>query len=293
MTSRILVATDLSEASAEAVRQADAHARATSGAFAVSHVVPNLQSVHMLFPQLYAREAMAHPQFEELAGDAVAKSVAELTGRPEADLELFIDQGTPYAEIVRRAASWKATRLYVGGHGATGLTGVLLGSVAERVVRHATCSVLVTRAMAPTGTVVVATDLSDPSQRAVLAALEEARHRNARLVAVHALDLGLPLAAIGGPFGAVPVMPPADALNDMRQAARAALTEMVSRLGGKADVEVLDGAAAPAIARAVESLSAELLVIATHGRTGLARVALGSVAERLVGSVAVPVLVVR
>jgi nucleotide-binding universal stress UspA family protein len=293
MTSRILVATDLSDASAEAVRQADAHAKATSGSFAVCHVVPNLSSVHMLFPQLYAREAMDHPQLEQLAGDAVAKSVADLTGRAEADLELFIDEGTAYAEIARRAASWGATRLYVGGHGATGLSGVLLGSVAERVVRHAPCSVVVTRQVAPSGTVLVATDLSDPSQRAVEAAIEEARHRNARLVAVHALDLGLPLSAIGGPFGAVPVMPPADALRDMREAARAALAELVTRLGGKADVDVLDGAAAPAIARAVESYKAELLVIATHGRTGLARVALGSVAERLISSVEVPVLVVR
>ena len=54
-------------------------------------------------------------------------------------------EGNARAEIVGRAAKWKADLIVVGSHGLKGLNRLLLGSVSEYVVRHARCSVQVVR----------------------------------------------------------------------------------------------------------------------------------------------------
>ena len=54
-------------------------------------------------------------------------------------------RGTPFREIVDLAASQQVDLIVMGTHGRTGLQHILLGSVAERVVRLAPCPVMVTR----------------------------------------------------------------------------------------------------------------------------------------------------
>jgi universal stress protein A len=58
----------------------------------------------------------------------------------------FIPQGTPGSEIVKAAREWPADLVVIGSHGRRGLTRALVGSVAEAVMRHAPCPVLVVRA---------------------------------------------------------------------------------------------------------------------------------------------------
>lgn len=57
----------------------------------------------------------------------------------------FVAVGKPAAEIVKTAKEWPADVIVIGSHGRHGLERALLGSVAERVMRHAPCSVLVVR----------------------------------------------------------------------------------------------------------------------------------------------------
>lgn len=58
----------------------------------------------------------------------------------------FIVQGNPGTEIVKAARTWPAEVVVIGSHGRRGLTRALVGSVAEAVMRHAPCPVLVVRA---------------------------------------------------------------------------------------------------------------------------------------------------
>ena len=58
----------------------------------------------------------------------------------------FVQIGTPLTEIVSAAKDWPADLIVIGSHGRGGLTRALLGSVAEGVMRHAPCPVLVVRA---------------------------------------------------------------------------------------------------------------------------------------------------
>jgi nucleotide-binding universal stress UspA family protein len=57
----------------------------------------------------------------------------------------FLPRGEPGQEIVKAAKDWGADLIVVGSHGRRGLTRALVGSVAETVMRHAPCPVLVVR----------------------------------------------------------------------------------------------------------------------------------------------------
>lgn len=70
-------------------------------------------------------------------------------GLPQKRVPLkFIHAGKPAAEIVRTAKEWPADVIVLGSHGRSGIERALLGSVAEAVMRHAPCPVLVVRARA-------------------------------------------------------------------------------------------------------------------------------------------------
>lgn len=60
----------------------------------------------------------------------------------------FIERGAPATEIVRAAKQWPADLIVVGSHGRGGIERTLVGSIADGVLRHAPCPVLVVRAMA-------------------------------------------------------------------------------------------------------------------------------------------------
>ena len=58
----------------------------------------------------------------------------------------FIHVGKPASEIIRTAKEWPTDIIVIGSHGRHGIQRALLGSVAEAVMRHAPCPVLVIRA---------------------------------------------------------------------------------------------------------------------------------------------------
>src|SRR5262249_40394780 len=72
------------------------------------------------------------------------RSRAEALGAPAG--EAIATHGVAWEEIVNLARGRESDLIVMGTHGRTGLKHVLLGSVAERVIRHAPCSVLVVRA---------------------------------------------------------------------------------------------------------------------------------------------------
>jgi nucleotide-binding universal stress UspA family protein len=293
MTTRILVAVDLSDASIEVLREGRALATARGAALAVVHVLGSFSDMQPLFPQGYAGNMTDALELEQIVRQSFARRVSEVEGC--ADAELFFERGVAYAEIVRRAEAWQADLLLVGSRGHTGLTRALLGSVAEKVVRYAHCPVLVFRPSRHTGVVLAATDLSDASLPAVAMAVSEARVRGARLMVAHVVDDWYSVygSSAGVFFGISAPLPPAGAREASLALLRGALDQAVKRFDGEGEVLVLEGKPAAAIARAVEERDVELLVIATHGRTGLSRLLVGSVAEELVRLASCSVLVVR
>jgi nucleotide-binding universal stress UspA family protein len=215
-----------------------------------------------------------------------------VAGQP---VEVFVERGVPYAELIRRAEGWGADLVVVGSHGRSGIARVLLGSVAERVVRHAHVSVLVARKNPTTGVVVAATDLSELSLPVIESAARAAERRNAKLVVATAVDWSFAAwgSVAGAPFGATPVVPPPEAQAEMREAMRQTMQRELERVRATGEAQILDGSPASAVTDYAQSVGAELIVVGTHGRTGLSRLALGSVAENVIRSSDRSVLVVR
>lgn len=144
------------------------------------------------------------------------------------------------------------------------------------------------------GRILHATDFSASSRPALAKAIALARQNRAPLTIVHALPP--PVTPIGGEMAYVPAGTYEAIDRSARQYARkqlATLTGRARKAGVRATALLLDGAPHDQIARAARRARADVVVIGTHGRTGLAKVLLGSVAERVVRFAPCPVLTVR
>lgn len=291
---RVLVATDLSPASDEALVEADRFVRALGGSLLVLHVMPFSTQTNVLFPQNVERESLGIVQLQERISSALSERVAEKTGRSGEDVTLRIESGPVDATIVRVAEEVGAGLVVVGSHGAEGFGRRVLGSVADRVVRHAHCPVLVARWQAAKGKILAATDLSDPSYPAVEVAAQLASRSGAEVTVVHVVegpDEGTSGRRWTGDEPWPAPSPQADARLD--EATVNALSVFVARSGAGADLRVVSGTPAAAIVQMAEELPAELVVVGCHGRTGLKRLLLGSVAETVIRAAPCSVLAVR
>lgn len=135
-------------------------------------------------------------------------------------------------------------------------------------------------------TLVVTTDFSANSAAAIRPAIAIARKFGARVVLVHTIEAP---ADDGGEAGA-------EAFRGVSEMAREHLEEFGGREIGDAVVWTADVAVGPAylaITQAAARHGADLIVVSTHGRTGLRHLLLGSVAERVVRTATCPVLTVR
>lgn len=290
----VMVATDLSDSADEAIRAG--HELAGAGSkLVICHVVHEILRTSPLFPQAVQADMEAVIHAESRAAAAVEDRVKVLTGRSGADFEIRVESGPADSALLRVAEEVHASVIVTASRGLSGITRLLLGSIAERVVRYAHCPVLVARPQkTKTNKILVATDLSEMSRAAVTLAAEAAKKNSAELVVLYTLDV-MPSPALGltVPFGGVPLIPPPELVEQMRTGAQAALASIVERVGVPAVARVVEGDAASMILQTAEQIGADLVVVATHGRTGLLRMALGSVAEKVVRGARSSVLVAR
>jgi nucleotide-binding universal stress UspA family protein len=137
----IIAATDFSEIGGRAVGYAIDLARAMKARVVIVHSIEPLTlgaPGGMLVPVAQMTETMvrgAQTALTDLATKLSSSGVA---------IESMLREGYPADEIVQAAKDAKADLVVIGTHGRRGLSHVLLGSVAERVVRMAPCPVLTT-----------------------------------------------------------------------------------------------------------------------------------------------------
>jgi len=184
--------------------------------------------------------------------------------------------------------------LILGTHGRRGLRRLVLGSVAEEIVRRAEAPVLTVgrgaSTPAPTGgRLLVPVDFSTHQEPLLAHAREWGLAFDLSITLVHAVEgQGVP-----DVYGLHSNAPASGALADR---ARRALSEPADALrahGLDVQVEIRTGAAAPNILDAADTLDADLLAVATHGRSGVDRMLMGSVAESVLRRAPCPVLTVK
>lgn len=199
------------------------------------------------------------------------------------------------AAILAAASEMEADMIVLPTHGRSGWKRVLLGSVAEQVLRRAHCPVLLltermlarAKGGAPRGPVVVATDLGVGAEAACRPAVDLAQRLGRRVTLVSVEPEREP--PVHGPQPSVIPTDPRARTQDRLRALRSLGAILDGEIGIDAIVEV---AAQPevGIVRAAEALDAALLVLSTHGRRGLQRLVEGSVAEATVRTSTVPVV---
>lgn len=228
-----------------------------------------------------------------LADDArrgLDKVLAEATALGAKRVTAVTQTGVAWVELVELLEKDASFDLVVmGTHGRSGLSRVLLGSVTEKVVRHAPCSVLTMRPDAlptPFTKILCPTDFSDTSQTAMDIA---AGLRAQSITLLHAIEVIMPYG--GEPFPAVYIQDVEERASEELESAAALMRKLA-----EVPVETLvcHGRAGREIIEAVdEDRSIDLVVIGSHGRTGIKRALLGSVAEAVVRHARCPVLVAR
>ncbi|HEY7529654.1 MAG TPA: universal stress protein [Gemmatimonadota bacterium] len=277
---KVLVATDFSAPARVALRSAQALVAAAGGTIQLVHVLSPLPPRYKLLigsfgvPDLdRERLTVAEREMERLCRRVRSGRTA---------IEGFVRSGVPWREILGATEECESELVCLGNSGHSRLERLLLGSTAENVVRRSAIPVLITRraALRSIERVLLPVDLGPASERAIRFALERLP-RKARLDA----------------FFVVPPPPPLDPLMMNLVADPKALeTELrtwLARIGAtrvKPAVRVLGDPAHEILQRARRS-RADLIVISTHGRQGLAHLFLGSVAEKVVRYAERPVLV--
>jgi len=174
----IVVGTNLTGASNEALIQAEARARRDDMPLTV---------VHTVSPRFWGASNDAG-DLEHLR-QLVEQQVTSLTGRPRGEYDIIVERGSTQSVLTRLATAQHAL-LVVGTTEHHGISHALLKDVSERVVEHASGPVLVTRAGTNSARVLVAVDWPFHTSRALDVAIDEASHSHAELSVLHCVDAG-------------------------------------------------------------------------------------------------------
>lgn len=133
----VLFATDFSEASETARQQAFGLARESQATLLLVHV----EDIPLMYPG--AEALFVAPDYPNPALREKLDAMAPADGKLRCEVHHLL--GAPAEEIVRVADERQVDLIVIGSHGRTGVRRMLLGSVAELVVRRAHCSVLVVK----------------------------------------------------------------------------------------------------------------------------------------------------
>lgn len=205
-----------------------------------------------------------------------------------------VEGDAPPEEITTYVEAQEIDLVVMGTHGRRGAQRLLLGSVTEEVVRKASCPVLTVRTDAEETSsqgvrrILVPVDFSDASKMAVRHAKELAQPDEAQLDLLHVLEQVVYPSAYG-------VDPAHLATQEVLGRVEKSLGDIAREDAGydRVQTSVKVGYAPLTILDYAEDNEIDLIVIATHGRTGFDRVLLGSVAERVIRRSPVPVFVVK
>lgn len=296
---RILVPVDGSDTADAGLRQAIALARAQGARLRLVNIV-DLSAVLAIPEAGFTIDTVIEDlerNGREVLADATKRAAK---AGVKCDTALVEGAGRRVADhIADQAKRWKADAIVMGTHGRRGLSRVLMGSDAELVLRESTSPVMLVHAAkgknagAVFKRIMVPLDGSTTSRSGLAEAITIARGQNARLHLVHVVDRSV-VANIHNSGIARDAV-----IGNLDEFGQAVLEQGVK--AAKAKGVTCDTAMIPSSgSRVADKITAEaarwradLLVIGTHGRSGIKRAIMGSDAELVVRGCTVPVLLVH
>lgn len=289
---RILVPTDFSDQAAQAMRYAVPLARQLGGKISLLHVLDRL-----FVPAASIAAMTDENRIAEAAGQRLDE-LAQASIPPELLDKVLVRTGRAYQDIAEAAQGLHIDLIVMATQGRTGLKRALLGSTAERVVRHAACPVLTVRSHAGANSpsiksrslaprinrILVPVDFSPRSQAAVRFATRLARAMKARIGLLHVVQ---PLPINSAKYREVRQF---DA--EAKLEARRNLKALAALVPKDIKTEQLLRQDVPhrGITDAARAWRCDSIVLPTRGRTGVEYIVLGSTAEKVVRHAHCPVL---
>jgi len=275
----ILVATDLSHRSDVAVERAAALAERFAAELTILHVVEEDQPYRMFEAEKALARAVLEKQVQGLAAGL--------------SVDLLVKTGDPFEQIGRVASEGDFDLIVIGRHRKRLVRDLFVGTTAERVVWHGTHPVLLVKAAstAPYQRVAIALDGSEPCAEALRVAKALDFTNGARVRVVHAHE---PFAKtmLAGHGNAQALM---DHVNSELASARTDLVRFLEDRGHgelASTIYIDDGAPIMVLRSFIEGSGSDLLVMGTHGRSGIGRLVLGSVAEEALRTLDIDILAV-
>ncbi len=277
----ILIATDLSARSDRALDRAVILAQARGARLTVVHIVDQ---------DLPASLADAQKQ---AAHDAISSHLATLASGDEPQVSIAVVFGHSGSNILDMAANVAAELIVVGVPREDAFKDMFRGTTAERIIRAGDVPVLLVkdRATTPYRRIMVGVDFSVYSRRAVEFAVSFVPDGHFHLV--HAYDVPFKGFLYGHDTRREVTKQHQVQLEQMINGEMATFLASVPAAGAKLEQIMQEGAPRSVIAEQARRLSPDLLIIGTHGRTGVAHAFLGSVAEDLLRTPPCDVLAVR
>lgn len=286
-TERLLLSTDGSEFSEGAVREAIRLAKRCSSRLSAISVIETNPEYETIAPQLLEKT--------EKAAWAHLESVKERAKKEGVDCEIGILEGEDsYRYISDEAAKRKSSMIIMGRRGRTGLKRLMMGSTTARVIGHAPCNVLVVPRATQVDfkSILVATDGSLHAAAAASEAIGIAKKNKSKLtvVAVAAPEAMTPMdiESVEMQRSLIAEKELTGAEQNAKDVKAAALKEGVA-----VEAFVLSGKPSDAIIQIAKEKGADLVVLGSHGRTGIEKLLMGSVTERVIVLSACAVLVVK
>jgi nucleotide-binding universal stress UspA family protein len=278
---KILVAYDGSISGDNALRQAIGMARTEKSWIRVVAVMPPYDG-DLELVGVQNISATIHGNGEKLL--ARAKQIADDEG---ASILTNLVEGKPYEKIVEVAQSENCDLIVMGRRGTHDIERALMGSVTARVVTYSDRDVLIIPRDAKLGwsKIMLATDGTPASASAAVRAIDLASSYEGKLGAVYAVDMNDEY------YATAP-----HALDGMIKKGKEALEKlkgMALESGIDMDTTLKEGEPYSVIANYAQETGTETIVMGSRGMTGIGRLLMGSVTEKVVGHVNCPVLVAK
>lgn len=268
---RILVATDFSTRSDRALRRATLLAQQSGARLLLVHAVDDDQPRQLLEAERQAAGTLLHH---------LAATVRD-ADRVECDAKLA--EGDPFQAIVELAEDADADLIVMGPHRRRVLRDAFVGTTVERTIRRSHRPVIMANAVPvrPYDRILLATDCSEYSALAMEAARGLGLLQHAEIVVLHAFD------ALAERFSFSTSMTEEQRRSQLAGEEHRAAIELGEFLGrlqfgpSRRLVRPIAGSAARAILDCALEQRSDLVVMGTRGRSGVAKVLLGSVAEEV------------
>jgi nucleotide-binding universal stress UspA family protein len=292
----ILVATDFSDTANLTLERALEIARGHGSEIILLHVM------QAEMPTVVASEMIVvPPDYEGMLREASSQGLRSAGGRVRAAgvrVREVLEQGPPARTIAACADAIGVDLIMVGTRGHTGLKHLILGSVAEEVVRISTRPVLTVhpgdeRPIEPVQKILFPTDFSPAADQALRAAIRLlVGSDKARVLLVHTFHIAPAVVPLGG-FGSGLEPDFVESAQELADKATAPTAKALRDRGFDVEVLVVRGDPAQVVTELAREHDVDVIVMGTRGHSKIRQWFLGSTAERVVEHAPCPVMTVH